>query len=100
MAKPSASQRAAAHFFETLERATTLDDAWRLVLSAPRAPAAGFERFNRLSHFLKHLEPAPATTRDELDAYLALIRRFLKTSAIEEAKAKRVIALLTEGTQK
>ena len=34
--KPSPAARAAAHYFEALERVTTLDDAWHLVLSAPR----------------------------------------------------------------
>jgi len=34
--QPNAAARAAEHYFSTLERATTLDDAWRIVLSAPR----------------------------------------------------------------
>lgn len=92
--QPSATARAAEHYFATLERATTLDEAWRIVLSAPRAPALGTERFTRLAHFLKHLEPAPASSLEELRAYLALVRRFLKTSSMDQPTALRAIAVL------
>lgn len=93
----TAAARAAEHYFATLERAATLDDAWRIVLSAPRAPAFGTERFTRLAHFLKHLEPAPMSTPDELRAYLALVRRFLKTSSMEQPTALRAIAVLMDA---
>jgi hypothetical protein len=93
----SAAARAAEHYFATLERATTLDEAWRIVLSAPRAPALGTERFTRLAHFLKHLEPAPASSHDELRAYLALVRRFLKSSSMAQPTALRAIAVLMDA---
>ena len=95
--KPSAAARAAEHYFAALERATTLDEAWRIVLSAPRAPAVGSERFTRLAHFLKHLEPATTSTADELRAYLALVRRFLKSSSMDQPTALRAIAVLMDA---
>jgi hypothetical protein len=95
--QPSAAARASEHYFATLERATTLDEAWRIVLSAPRAPAVGVERYTRLAHFLKHLEPAPTSTHDELRAYLALVRRFLKTSSMDPPVALRAIAVLMDA---
>ncbi|MFO0671593.1 MAG: hypothetical protein U0235_18520 [Polyangiaceae bacterium] len=89
-----ARQRAVARFFEALERATTRDDAWRVVLSGPKVPLPAAEHYERLSRFLKSLEAPAAASRAEREAYLALIRRFLRTGAIEESEARRVINAL------
>lgn len=85
-----ARERAARHFFDALERASTLDDAWRFVLSGPKAPAVGAELYQRLSQFLKHLEAPPAASKREREAYVALIQRFLKTQALERSIAVRM----------
>ena len=91
-----ASARALEHFLGALERVTTLDEAWRFVLSCPRGVEPGADRAKRLSHFLKHLAPLTGTPRAERDAYLALIRRFLSASAMDEPTAKRAILALRE----
>lgn len=97
MSKPNARDRAAAHFFEALERASTLDGAWRVVLSAPKPPAPGAELYARLSQFLKSLAPPTAASKSERAAYLALIRRFLKSEAMDEATARRAILALRDA---
>jgi hypothetical protein len=91
------AERAARHFFEALERVTTLDEAWRFVLSGPREPTPDAARFARLSHFLKHLEAPPTASRGERDAYLAMVRRFLSSAALDAATGKRAIAALRES---
>lgn len=92
----SGQARAREQFSKALERVTTLDEAWRFVLSQkPGVEANGrADRASRLSHFLKHLTPPPTSTRDDLQAYLALIRRFLSSGAMDPATAKPVIAAL------
>lgn len=102
MASPSdggarARERAERHFLEALERASTLDEAWRVVLSGPKAPAPGAERYGRLGEFLKHLTPAKATSKSEREAYVALLQRFLRTEALERSVAVRAILALREG---
>lgn len=89
-----ARERAERHFVEALERASTLDEAWRVVLSGPKVPAVGAERYVRLGEFLKHLTPSPGATRSERDAYVALLQRFLRTEALERDVAVRAILAL------
>lgn len=86
------------HFANALERVGSLDEAWRFVLSGPRAGAPGADRYARLTFFLKNDAPHPNATADECALYLALVRRFLKSDAIEEARAKRIIATLAAAT--
>jgi hypothetical protein len=91
-----ARERAERHFVEVLERASTLDEAWRVVLSGPKAPAVGAERYVRLGEFLKHLAPSPAASKTERDAYVALLQRFLRTEALERAVAVCAILALRD----
>ncbi len=104
MAKSSASSRngqarATEQFFRALERVATLDEAWRFVLSQkPGVEANGrADRTSRLSHFLKHSTPPPTATREDLNAYLALIRRLLSSGAMDQATARPVIAALMDA---
>lgn len=91
--------RANEQFSKALERVATLDEAWRFVLSQkPGVEANGrADRTSRLSHFLKHLTPPPTATREDLRAYLALIRRFLSSGAMDQATAKPVLAALMDA---
>jgi len=89
--------RAEGHFLEAIARASTLDEAWRVVLSGPKPPAVGAERYLRLGEFLKHLAAPPATTKTEREAYIALLQRFLRTEAVERTVAVRAIHALRDG---
>jgi hypothetical protein len=89
-----ARERAERHFVEALEHASTLDQAWRVVLSGPKMPALGAERYVRLGEFLKHLAPSPGTSEREREAYVAMLERFLRTEALERPVAVRAIVAL------
>lgn len=93
-----ARERAERHFFDALERASTLDEAWRVVLSGPKVPAVGAERYVRLGEFLKHLTPSPKTPEREREAYVGLLQRFLRTEALERSVAvEAIVALRGQG---
>lgn len=87
-------ERVERHFIEALEHASTLDEAWRVVLSGPKPPALGADRYLRLGEFLKHLTPSPASSTSEREAYVALLQRFLRTEALERSIAVRALLAL------
>lgn len=89
-----ARERAERQFVEALEHASTLEEAWRVVLSGPKMPALGADRYVRLGEFLKHLTPSPGTSAREREAYVGLLERFLRTEALERAVAVRAIVAL------
>ena len=92
----NARRRAAEHFAAALERVTSRDEAWRFVRSGPRGSAPGADAYLRLAHFLKHDVPPDGASVAECRTYLALVRRFLKAGAIEEAEGKRLLGVLNQ----
>ena len=95
----NARRRAREHFASAIERVASPDDAWRFVLSGPRGLEPGAEHWHRLSHFLKHGDVPDAVTADECAIYLALVRRFLKSTAIPESEGKRLIATIERAAK-